>query len=165
MKSKAAIGNHPIHPMIVPIPIGAFTLALLGDILHTVSPEDPFWYEFSYACIGVGVLFALIAAVVGAIDYFGVRMSSKAFRIATAHALLNVTLVVLYGASFLLRRNGAAMAEERWPVALALAVLGFVLLGASGWLGGKLAYEHRVGVVEQRDVAPATNANKARAAS
>lgn len=31
MRSKAAIGNHPIHPMIVPIPIGAFTLALLGD--------------------------------------------------------------------------------------------------------------------------------------
>ncbi len=27
MKSKAAIGNHPIHPMIVPIPIGAFFFA------------------------------------------------------------------------------------------------------------------------------------------
>jgi uncharacterized membrane protein len=37
MKSKAAIGNHPIHPTLVPIPIGAFSLAILGDIMRTVS--------------------------------------------------------------------------------------------------------------------------------
>jgi uncharacterized membrane protein len=163
MRSRAAIGNHPIHPMIVPIPIGAFTLALLGDILHTVSPEDPFWYEFSYACIGVGVLFALFAAVAGAIDYFGVRMSAKAFRIATVHALLNLTVVALYGVSLLLRRNDAAMGEDRWPYAFGLAALGFVLLGVSGWLGGKLAYEHRVGVIEAPE--SPQDARTARAAS
>ena len=28
MKSKASLGNHPIHPMLVPIPIGAFFIAL-----------------------------------------------------------------------------------------------------------------------------------------
>lgn len=164
MKSKAAIGNHPIHPMLVPIPIGAFALALLGDILHTVSPEDPFWYGFSYACTGVGVLFALFAAAAGAVDYFGLRMSSKAFRTATLHALLNLAVVVLYGTSFLLRRNEAAMTEDRWPVAMGLAVLGFGLLGVSGWLGGKLAYEHRVGVIEPAD-SSAADARKARAAS
>ena len=164
MKSKAAIGNHPIHPMLVPIPIGAFALALLGDILHTVGPEDPFWYEFSYACIGIGVVFALFAATAGAVDYFGVRMSAKAFRTATLHALLNLAVVVLYGTSFFLRRNEAAMTEARWPVALWLAVLGFGLLGVSGWLGGKLVYEHRVGVIEPPESSPA-DARKARAAS
>lgn len=164
MKSKAAIGNHPIHPMLVPIPIGAFVLALLGDILHTVSPEDPFWYEFSYACIGIGVVFALLAATAGAIDYFGVRMSAKAFRTATLHALLNLAVVALYGASFFLRRDEAAMTETRWPFALGLAVLGFGLLGVSGWLGGKLAYEHRVGVIEPAEAPPA-DVRKARAAS
>lgn len=164
MKSKAAIGNHPIHPMIVPIPIGAFTLALLGDILHTLGPEDPFWYGFSYACIGIGVLFALFAAAVGAVDYFGVRMSSKAFRIATVHALLNLGVVVLYGISFLLRRHEAALTEGRWPFAMGLALLGFGLLGVSGWLGGKLAYEHRVGVIETSESSPA-DTRKASAAS
>lgn len=164
MKSKAAIGNHPIHPMIVPIPIGAFALALLGDVLHTVSPEDPFWYEFSYACIGVGVLFALLAAVAGAIDYFGVRMSAKAFRTATIHGLLNLAVVILYGISFLLRRNEGAMPADRWPLALGLAALGFVLLGMSGWQGGKLAYEHRVGMIEPAENPPA-DARKTRAAS
>ena len=44
MKSKAAIGTHPIHPMIVPIPIGAFFLAqpsqvwqVLGSLLFLLS--------------------------------------------------------------------------------------------------------------------------------
>ena len=149
MKSKAAIGNHPIHPMLVPIPIGAFFLALIGDILHTSRPEDPFWYDFSFTCIGIGLLCALTAAVFGAIDYLGVRMSGRAFRLATWHAILNVTLSLLYAGSFLLRRDHDAMAPERWPIAMGLAVAGFAFLGVSGWLGGKLAYEYRVGVLEE----------------
>ena len=54
MKSKAAIGNHPIHPMPVPIPIGPFALALLGDVLHTVRPEDSLKlaYEHRVGVIG-----------------------------------------------------------------------------------------------------------------
>jgi uncharacterized membrane protein len=164
MKSKAAIGNHPIHPMLVPIPIGAFTLAILGDVMHSVSPRDPFWYDFSYSCIGFGILFAVLAAAVGAIDYLGVHMSSKAFRIATWHAVTNVCVLLLFGISFFLRRSNAAMSETRWPIALAFGVVGFVLLGVSGWLGGKLAYEHRVGVIERPDAAPVRATNQ-RAAS
>ena len=158
MKSKAAFGSHPIHPVIVPIPIGAFLIALIGDILHTTRPEDPFWYDLSFTCIGIGLIFELTAAVFGAIDYLGVRMSGRAFRLATWHAILNLTLSLLYAGSFLLRRHNAAMTPERWPSAMALAVAGFALLGVSGWLGGKLAYEHRVGVLEEP---PAPNARTA----
>ena len=91
MKSRAAIGSHPIHPMLVPIPIGAFVIALIGDILHMGRPEDPFWYDLSFTCIGIGLLFALTAAVFGAIDYISLKMSSRAFRLATWHAVVNLT--------------------------------------------------------------------------
>ena len=37
MKSKAAIGGRPIHPALVTIPIGAFVLALIGDIVHSFN--------------------------------------------------------------------------------------------------------------------------------
>jgi uncharacterized membrane protein len=155
MKSKAAIANHPIHPMLVPIPIGAFFVALVGDVLHTVRPDDPFWYDLSFTCIGIGLLFALAAAVFGAIDYLGVPMSSRAFRIATWHAVLNVSLAIAYAVSFLLRRNHAALPPTRWPAALGFALAGFGLLCASGWIGGKLAYEHRVGVLDAPPAPPA----------
>lgn len=164
MRSKAAIGNHPVHPMLVPIPIGAFFLAFIGDIMHMAIPEDRFWYDFSYTCIGIGVVFALVAAIAGIVDYLAVPMSGKAFRTATVHALLNVTLVIAYLISLLLRRNGAAVADRRWPAALACSLVGLGLLGVSGWLGGKLAYEHRVGVDENVE-RHAASAGRARAAS
>ena len=88
MRSNAAIGTHPIHPMLVPIPIGAFFIALLGDVLHMLRPEDPFWYDLSYTCIGIGLLFALTAAVFGAIDYLSVKMSARAFRLATCYGAI-----------------------------------------------------------------------------
>jgi uncharacterized membrane protein len=150
MKSKAAIGNHPIHPMLVPLPIGAFFLALVGDIAYS-STANAFWYRFSCVCIGVGIVTALVAAVFGALEYFSVKMSASGGRLATRHAVLNVTAVGVYAVSFFLRRHDAAFQTDRWPVAFGLAVLGFLLLGVSGWLGGKLSYEHKVGVVENFD--------------
>ncbi len=145
MRSRASIAGHPIHALIVPIPVGSFFLALVGDILHAVTREDPFWYKFSFTCIGIGLIFVLAAAVFGAIDYLGVKMTSKAFKIATWHALVNLTVAILYTISFVLRRGGAAS----WGPAMAFAVPGFALLCTSGWLGGKLAFEHRVGVMER----------------
>jgi uncharacterized membrane protein len=162
MKSKAAIGNHPIHPILVPVPIGAFVIAFVGDVLHTASPQDPFWYDLSFTCIGIGLIFAVLAAAVGAVDYLGVRMSSRAFRLATIHAVVNFTACVLYAASFFLRRNAAALPPARWPGVFGLSILGFALLATGGWIGGKLAYEHRVGVVED---APTADPDRVRAAS
>ncbi len=150
MKSKAAIGTHPIHPMLVPLPIGAFFLALLADLFH-LPARDPFWYRFAFVAIGIGIITALLSAVFGAVEYFGVRMSAAGGRIATWHAVLNVTVVVLYAASWFLRRHDAALGTDRFPLVFGLAVVGFVLLGVSGWLGGNLAYHHKVGVVEKAD--------------
>ena len=150
MRSKAAIGAHPIHPMIVPLPIGAFFLALVGDIQH-LSGRDPFWYRFSAFCIAVGIVTALLAAVFGAIEYFGVEMSPAGRRLATWHGILNVTVVVLYVVSWWMRRNDAALGNERFSLVMGLAVVAFLMLGVSGWLGGNLSYEHKVGVVEKMD--------------
>lgn len=150
MRSKAAIGGHPLHPMIVPIPIGAYFLALVGDIVHTAT-ADAFWYRFSSVCIFAGILSALLAAVLGLIEYFGVTMSARGRRIAGWHARLNVAVTLLYALSYWFRRDDAALQTDRWPLAMGLAVLGFLLLGVSGWLGGNLSYHHKVGVAEDRD--------------
>ncbi|HYX19335.1 MAG TPA: DUF2231 domain-containing protein [Thermoanaerobaculia bacterium] len=151
MRSKAAIGNHPIHPALVPIPIGAFFLALVGDVMHAAAPADPFWYDLAFAAIGIGLIAAVVAAVFGAIDYLGVKMDTATFRLATFHAALNSAALILYAVTFMLRRNRIAEAGPRWPAAMALELLAFVVLGVSGWIGGKLAFERRVGVVEREN--------------
>lgn len=150
MKSKAAIGSHPLHPAIVPLPIGAFALTLIGDLVHAYTKE-PFWYRFSYICMGIGIMTGLLAALFGALDYFGVRMSERGARIAKAHMFLNLGGVALYVVNFLLRGDYAALGNARWPYVFALEVVTFLALGISGWLGGELAFEHKVGVAEKID--------------
>jgi uncharacterized membrane protein len=163
MRSRAAIANHPLHPLLVTVPIGAFLVALVGDVAFILG-DAHLWFELSRACIGLGILFALGAAVAGAVDYFSVPMSAKAFRTATRHALLNLAVVALYAISFFLRHHEGATSGSRWLAATAVAFVAFAMLTVSGWLGGRLVFEHRVGVYEPPRAVPSPRAN-ARAVS
>ena len=150
MRSRAALGTHPLHPAMVPLPIGAFFLALVADVTHAVT-KNPFFYDTAVFAIGVGIVTALLAAVLGLVDYFGVNMSTAGRRLATIHLSINVVAVVLYAISWLMRRDHGALDTARWPLAFGLAVVPFLMLGISGWIGGKMSYEHKVGVVEWID--------------
>lgn len=150
MKSRAAIGNHPVHSALVTLPIGAFFLVLVGDIAHARTDTD-FWYAFSFICLGAGIVTALVAAIAGFVDYFGVKMSVAGFRTARIHMFLNLTGVVLYTINWFLRRGNGALHTPRWGLVFGLEVVTFIALGIAGWLGGRIAFEHKVGVVENAD--------------
>jgi uncharacterized membrane protein len=146
MRSKAAIHGHPIHPILVTIPIGAVLSAALGDVLYTLRGQ-PQWFEFSRLAISVGLLAAPLAAIAGLADYFGLRLPSRTARTATFHLGFNVVALLFYSISLMLRSQGAPLGGG-WGWAMTLSTLGLLVLGASGWLGGKLVFEHHVGVIE-----------------
>ncbi len=150
MKSKAALGNHPIHPLLVTLPVGAFSLVLLGDIASLIT-QDPFWYRFSFDCLVVGILSALLAASVGFIDYVTVTMSTAGRKLATIHMVLNLSAVVLYIIDWWLRRNAGALGTNLWIPAVVLEIIALIILGSSGWIGGKMTFKHKIGVVENAD--------------
>jgi len=162
MRSRAAIGKHPLHPALVALPIGAFTLTVFGDLSHQFTRQI-FWYDFSRWCLLAGVLTALLAAATGLIDYFGVRMSPAGRGLATIHMVLNLTSVALFALSLVLRWDHGALDNSRWPLVFGLALVAFAGLGAAGWIGGKLVFEHKVGVVENHD-AQATEIGRQEAA-
>jgi uncharacterized membrane protein len=146
MRSRAALAGHPLHPAMVAIPIGAFTVALVGDVVSLLGGAEG-WAEAAGYAILIGLAGALLAAALGFVDYFGVTMSPAAHRLATIHMLLNLTAVVLYAASAWLRTG-----EGPTPgLAILLATVGYLILAGSGWLGGELAFKHKVGVVEDAD--------------
>jgi uncharacterized membrane protein len=79
-------------------------------------------------------------------------MSAAAKRLAPTHMALNLSAVVLYiVVSLFLRMNNAAFQTSRWTGAMTLEIVALVTLGTSGWLGGRMAYVHRVGVLESED--------------
>ena len=67
MPTPASIRKHPIHPMLVGIPIGLWVFAVVADLVH-MGGGGPAWKEVAWYCIGGGIIGALLAAVPGLVD-------------------------------------------------------------------------------------------------
>lgn len=145
MRSKASIGGHPLHTVMVTIPIGMFTAALASDIAYQVSGQI-FWYEVAWWALLAGMVSALAAAVPGLIDYFAVARHTPARATAIAHLIINVTVVAVYTLSLWLRRDYGALEGTAWALAFGLEAVSFAALGASGWLGGEMVYRFGLGM-------------------
>src|SRR5690349_4487659 len=68
LSSTARIANHPIHPMLVPIPIACFIGALITDIVYSVTAEM-MWADFSVWLLLVGLICGALAAIAGLTDF------------------------------------------------------------------------------------------------
>jgi uncharacterized membrane protein len=140
MRTPASIAGHPIHPMLVPIPIGLWVFSLVCDIVFTVGGKNPEWATVALYTMGGGIVGALLAAVPGLIDLLSLPDGPR--RIALMHMSINLAVVVLYVINLWMRARGPG--DPGALMWLSLASIG--LLAASGWLGGKLVYELGVAV-------------------
>ena len=84
MASRASIAGHPIHPMLVTIPIGLFVFSLVGDIAVWLG-HDAAWPEVAFYCMGGGIVGALLAAVFGLVDLIALRDDKPTFRTGLTH--------------------------------------------------------------------------------
>ncbi len=147
MKSAAQIKDHPLHPMLIVVPAGAFIITLVLDIGFLISGEA-LWWNATKPVMMIGAVGGVLAAIPGAIDLFKVARPAGAFKIGLAHMVINLIVVALFIFNFVLRANLAApragVPPEFW-----LTLVGVALLGVSGWLGWAMVYKHRVGVSEE----------------
>ena len=145
LRSTFAIGGHPLHPLLVPIPIGLFVAALVSDIVFVAGgPEG--WAEASRWLLGGGLAGALLAAVAGFTD-FAANSRIRDLRDAWQHLFANLALVLVEGVNLILRLPDAAVAGSFGIVLSAVAVL--VLL-FSGGKGGELVFRYGVGQIGPR---------------
>ena len=147
MATKASIGGHPIHPMLVTFPIGLWATSFVTDIWYYFN-RNPSWLLVSKFMIAAGCLGALAAAVAGIIDWTGLR-DPRVVKIANWHARLNIAALVVFAISLYFRMNtfgGGDMIGNKLTIPFLLSLVGVILISISGWLGGELAYRHGVGV-------------------
>lgn len=144
-RSTAAIAGHPIHPAIVPIPIGMIVATALSDLAHLLT-RDGFFARASRFLVAGSIVSALVAAVPGIVDFSTIRAARN--RGGFAHAGGNLTIVGLSALSLVLRSRS----RHRVPAAaMALSGLAAALVGVTGWLGGELTFRERIGVVPLDD--------------
>jgi uncharacterized membrane protein len=142
MESRAKLFGHPIHPMLIVFPLGLLAMALIFDILH-FAMGNGYWSEIAYWMIAAGVISGLVAAPFGLVDWLAIPAGTRAKRIGALHGVGNLVVVVLYTASWWMRR---AAPQDPVTVAYVLSFAGGVLALFTGWLGGELVDRLAVGV-------------------
>jgi uncharacterized membrane protein len=140
MRTPASIAKHPIHPMLVPIPIGLWIFSLVCDLVFMFGGGGDNWQIVAFYTMVGGVVGGLIAAIPGLIDMLSLPAGPK--KTAIAHMVINLTIVALYVVNIVVRLAN----PDNLELAVGLSVVAVVLLGVSGWLGGKMVYELRVAV-------------------
>jgi uncharacterized membrane protein len=140
MRTPASIAGHPIHPMLVPIPIGLWIFSLVCDFIAMGGGANPAWTTVAFYCMGGGIAGALLAALPGLIDLVSLPAGPRGT--ALKHMAINLTVVALYAVNFWMRMGS----PEKPGNLVWLSLVSILLLVVSGWLGGKMVYEHGVAV-------------------
>jgi uncharacterized membrane protein len=118
--------GHPLHPALTDLPIGFWTSAMVLDLLH----RDP---ETAQLFIALGLVSAVPTLAAGLADWTALDEVEEE-RVGVVHAAANASAVVLYGASWLLRRAG----RQRTGVAVSFVAGGAATI--AGFFGGELAF-------------------------
>jgi uncharacterized membrane protein len=153
--STANIGDHPLHPMLIPFPI-AFLVGALASDLAFWGTGDAFWARASMWLIGAAIVMALLAATAGFTDFLAeprIRRLSDAWY----HMLGNLTAVALAVINFFVRfAQGSEVGILPWGLVLSAIVVCILLF--TGWKGWEMVYRYRVAVFDAPEQASAAAA-------
>jgi uncharacterized membrane protein len=146
MSTPASVHNHPVHPMLVVVPIALWIFSLVCDVIYHLGSHNVFWKAVAFYAIAGGIVGALFAAIPGFIDYMSLT-DRRVKRIATTHMVLNLIVVVLFLFNLGFRYSPSPSGEV---FGLVLSIIAISFMSVSGWLGGALVYEQHVGVSPRR---------------
>jgi uncharacterized membrane protein len=142
--SSANLMGHPLHPILVTLPIGFFIATFLFDIVYWQSGTE-MWATAALWLLGAGLIAAALAAVAGLIDFMGdgrIRQINDAWQ----HAIGNVILVLLQAFNFYWRYRHGSIAVV--PLGLCFSLIAVLIMAFTGWKGGELVFRHRVAVYD-----------------
>ena len=147
MKSKASISGHPIHPMLIPFPIALWATSFVVDVLFYFL-RHPTFLVISKFMIAAGCIGAVAAAIPGIIDWLSIK-NGDVKKVANWHARLNITALVVFAISLLLRMGRySEFVGRKLTIPFLLSLVGMILITISGWLGGELVFRYGMGVTQ-----------------
>jgi nitrite reductase/ring-hydroxylating ferredoxin subunit/uncharacterized membrane protein len=123
--------GHPLHPVLVQVPVGAFVSAAVLDLL-------PGHRRAATTLIAFGTAGVAPAVAAGWVDWSTLPKDRR--RVGLVHAAANVVAVGLYTASLVDRLRG------RGGRGRALSFAGLSVAGVGAYIGGHLSYARGAGM-------------------
>jgi len=141
-RSTATIAGHPIHPMLVPIPIACFVGTFFTDLVY-VNTYDMQWANMSAWLLAIGLIVAFFAVIAGLIDFFGERRIRN-LHAAWIHGLGNALVLILSVINMFIHSRDAYTSV--YPTGIILSGIVVIILLVTGWNGWSMVYRHGVAV-------------------
>ncbi|WP_329609825.1 DUF2231 domain-containing protein [Paracoccus benzoatiresistens] len=139
--STIAIAGHPLHAMSVAFPI-ALTFCTFGADLFYWWTGDGFWARAALWAAGMAFLIGVAAAFTGTLELLfvpGIRARAAAWT----HAGIAVVLLSILGTNWGYRLYGYE--DAVLPYGILLSGFSVVMVGATGWHGGRLVFDYHLG--------------------
>jgi uncharacterized membrane protein len=125
------------HPLVVHFPVALWLTSFLFDVGYATT-RDRFYAAASRILIGLGLLAAAVSIVAGFVDYIPLvnqGVGAAFVQQHRVHSVLAYASTLVYAFLFFARRRGRSMATGLY---LGGALLGAVLIAATGYLGGEI---------------------------
>ena len=134
--------GHPVHPLLVTVPIGAWTTSAVFDVVFKDQAT-------ARRLVGIGLAATPPTVLAGWADYTLLNRPQQ--RVGLVHVASNGTAVLLFALSY------RAYRRERWPAARRYCMLGLAAMGVGGALGGHLSYAQGAGMFRWQPVRALTD--------
>jgi uncharacterized membrane protein len=156
--------KHPLHPIIVHVPMAMWPAALVFDLLSQWNIGGNAMVRLSFYAIIFGLVASLLAIPTGLVDWSGIKKEKPAWKIGLYHMALNLVVALLFAVNLGLRAQTFREATKVAGTPLLLSVIGTALLISSAYLGGLMVYQYGISVARMskgkwRKIAEAGGAN------
>ena len=138
--------KHPLHPIIVHVPMAMWPGALIFDLLSQWQIGGNAMVRLSFYAIIFGLVASLLAVPTGVLDWTGIKKEKPAWKIGLYHMALNLVVTLLFAINLGLRLQTFREATKVDGTPLLLSSIGTLLLIASAYLGGMMVYEYGISV-------------------
>jgi uncharacterized membrane protein len=154
--------KHPMHPLLVHVPMAMWPSALIFDLLSRWNGNA--MVRLSFYAIIFGLVVALVAVPTGVVDWSGIKKENPAWKVGLSHMILNLVVGVLFAINLGLRVHTFRDAPIVQGPPLVLSIVGTALLIGSAYLGGLMTYDYGISVARMsrkkwRRIAEAGGAN------
>jgi uncharacterized membrane protein len=146
-KGLRGFSGKPLHPPLTDIPIGAYVLAAVFDVISLIGGDDhgwarDFWHAGTYVFIG-GAIVSVFTALTGVIDWWkSSEPGTQARRTINTHAAAMITVTVLAVVDIILRLAGYHSHASTPVGIMVLSVVIALLVGLGATYGGSLVFDY-----------------------
>ncbi len=144
-KGPRGFAGKPLHPPLTDVPIGAYMIVAVLDVISIVGQNEEWSRDFFRAATFVlvaGAVVSLLTALTGFWDWLrSTEPGTQVRREANAHALTMITVTVIVLVNIAVRTLAYGGDAHSGVVVVALSVAAAILTVVGGTIGGSLVYD------------------------